>query len=254
MSYSISNVLAETGLPNIMRWVPFEVQEEDIRNRIKNKMIRPTTIPQTKEELLGYLKEQIRFLIDSSSSYDSGFQGEAKRLATVIRVLLHDTPRSTSLLTQLDKKTITFYDTAIDYDPNNLAPHIGLVMFRISTQSGAEYVAPLDNLSPSRIKKGKVSFDEWWNKIVFKDNQNNFFTRGDLVLTVANKEGGTHIDPKLKKAYANLSRFNSLGWKSSIRKGGVEIEADLNNPVSPSIRQIAHEVIKTLKDEFPDLF
>ncbi|MDI6808867.1 MAG: glutamate mutase L [Candidatus Eisenbacteria bacterium] len=52
MSYSISNVLAEAGIENIVRWVPFEMDETDLRNRIKNKMIRPTTIPQTLEELL----------------------------------------------------------------------------------------------------------------------------------------------------------------------------------------------------------
>ncbi|MBI4726601.1 glutamate mutase L [candidate division TA06 bacterium] len=51
MSYSISNVLAEAGLENIMRWVPFEMDEADLRNRIRNKMIRPTTIPQSLEEL-----------------------------------------------------------------------------------------------------------------------------------------------------------------------------------------------------------
>ena len=52
MSYSVSNVLAEAGIDNILRWVPFEVEEVDLRNRIKNKMIRPTTIPQTLEELI----------------------------------------------------------------------------------------------------------------------------------------------------------------------------------------------------------
>lgn len=51
MSYSISNVLAEAGLENILRWVPFDIDESELRNRIKNKMIRPTTIPQTLEEL-----------------------------------------------------------------------------------------------------------------------------------------------------------------------------------------------------------
>src|SRR5919201_171471 len=51
MSYSISNVLAEATLDNIMRWVPFSIEEQDLRNRIKNKMIRPTTIPQTQDEL-----------------------------------------------------------------------------------------------------------------------------------------------------------------------------------------------------------
>src|SRR5512132_2108472 len=51
MSYSISNVLAEAGLENIMRWVPFTIDEQSLRNRIKNKMVRPTTIPQSLDEL-----------------------------------------------------------------------------------------------------------------------------------------------------------------------------------------------------------
>ena len=45
MSYSISNVCAEAGMPNILRWVPFDMDERELRNRVKNKMIRPTTIP-----------------------------------------------------------------------------------------------------------------------------------------------------------------------------------------------------------------
>lgn len=52
MSYSISNVLASSGLDNILRWVPFDINAADLRNMIKNKMIRPTTIPQKLEELV----------------------------------------------------------------------------------------------------------------------------------------------------------------------------------------------------------
>ena len=51
MSYSISNVLTEAGVPGVMRWMPVAVDEADLRDRVKNKMIRPTTIPQTLEEL-----------------------------------------------------------------------------------------------------------------------------------------------------------------------------------------------------------
>ena len=51
MSYSVSNVLAEAGLAQILRWVPFDTNEKELRNRIGNKMIRPTTIPQTLAEL-----------------------------------------------------------------------------------------------------------------------------------------------------------------------------------------------------------
>ena len=34
-----------------MRWVPFTIDEQTLRNRIKNKMVRPTTIPQSLDEL-----------------------------------------------------------------------------------------------------------------------------------------------------------------------------------------------------------
>lgn len=51
MSYSISNVFAEAGMEQVMRWVPFELAESDLRNRIKNKMVRPTSIPYLTEEL-----------------------------------------------------------------------------------------------------------------------------------------------------------------------------------------------------------
>ncbi len=52
MSYSISNVCAEATLPSILRWVHFYMDERSLRNRVKNKMIRPTTIPQSLEELI----------------------------------------------------------------------------------------------------------------------------------------------------------------------------------------------------------
>ncbi|MBL8850601.1 MAG: glutamate mutase L, partial [Planctomycetaceae bacterium] len=52
MSYSISNVCAEAGFPNILRWVHVDMDEHALRNRVKNKMIRPTTIPQTLEALV----------------------------------------------------------------------------------------------------------------------------------------------------------------------------------------------------------
>ena len=52
MSYSVSNVLAEAGLENVLRWVPFDIEVGGLRNRVKNKMIRPTTIPQTLQELV----------------------------------------------------------------------------------------------------------------------------------------------------------------------------------------------------------
>jgi len=52
MSYSTANVFAEASPENIGRWLPFEISERDLRNLNANKMIRPTTLPATLEELL----------------------------------------------------------------------------------------------------------------------------------------------------------------------------------------------------------
>ena len=52
MSYSVTNVMKEAGIDNIMRWIPFKLEREEVASRLMNKMIRPTTIPQTLEDLI----------------------------------------------------------------------------------------------------------------------------------------------------------------------------------------------------------
>ncbi len=78
MSYSISNVLAEAGEENIMRWIPFEISVADVRNRIRNKMIRPTTIPSTLEELKiehAIAREALRLALEQHKSMAVGLKG-----------------------------------------------------------------------------------------------------------------------------------------------------------------------------------
>jgi len=207
-------------------------------------------IPQTEKELLFHLKNQIGFLTSSARSYDKGCEAEAIRLAVAIRILVHDKSKSKSLLTQLDKKNILFYDSASDFDPRERMTHIGLAALMMGGTGGAEYSARLDDIPPHRLNK-KIPLNEWWNKIIIVDKERNQFTRNSLVLNVANKDGGAHIDATIDKEYAALSRFNSMNWKVVI--GGVESPFK-NKPELACIRQMTHEVLKTLKDEFPEYF
>ncbi|MDY6786929.1 MAG: glutamate mutase L, partial [candidate division WOR-3 bacterium] len=81
MSYSISNVVKETGLANIMRWVPFKMNEKDMRNRIRNKMIRPTTIPSTVEELQieqAIAREALRLALEHHKAMAVSLKGVQK--------------------------------------------------------------------------------------------------------------------------------------------------------------------------------
>jgi len=78
MSYSISNVFAEATLPMIMRWVPFDMDERDLRNRVKNKMVRPTTIPQSMEELIfeqAVAKEALRLAFIQHKNFATVLKG-----------------------------------------------------------------------------------------------------------------------------------------------------------------------------------
>ena len=78
MSYSISNVLASTGIKNILRWVPFDIPETQLRNMIKNKMIRPTTIPFLAEELMleqAIAKEALRLAFEQHKEFAVTLKG-----------------------------------------------------------------------------------------------------------------------------------------------------------------------------------
>ncbi len=78
MSYSICNVLTEAGVENIARWVPFAIEPAELRNRLRNKMIRPTTIPYTLEDLLieqAVCREALRLALDHHRSLARGLTG-----------------------------------------------------------------------------------------------------------------------------------------------------------------------------------
>jgi len=78
MSYSVSNVLAEAGIEKIERWLVEPIAEQELRNRIKNKMIRPTTIPQTPADLAleqAIAREALRLAFDQHKALAVSLKG-----------------------------------------------------------------------------------------------------------------------------------------------------------------------------------
>ena len=81
MSYSISNVVASAGLANVLRWVPVMEDERILRNQIRNKMIRPTTIPQNIESLMveqAICREALRLAFLQHKEMAVGLKGAQK--------------------------------------------------------------------------------------------------------------------------------------------------------------------------------
>jgi uncharacterized protein (TIGR01319 family) len=78
MSYSISNVCAEAGMDRILQWVHLDMDERELRNRVKNKMIRPTTIPQTLEALVfeqAVAREALRLAYQQHKEFATTLKG-----------------------------------------------------------------------------------------------------------------------------------------------------------------------------------
>lgn len=82
MSYSMANVLVEAGVPSIARWLPYELEESELRDRLRNKMIRPTSIPQTLEDLWleqAVCREALRLSLEHHRSLATGLSGRQQQ-------------------------------------------------------------------------------------------------------------------------------------------------------------------------------
>ena len=204
------------------------------------------TIRLSEEDFLDHLSEQIQFLKISCEIYDRGMKIEGKRLATTIRTIVHDTGSSKSILGHLSCKNKMYYlNTAI---PESL---FGLCSFTTTTVDGgkSEYTPPLENLSEKRKENPLITFQNWWEDMKVLSDGNNTFSRKDLVLNVANKDGGAHVDEKLPKRYAELTRQNTLNFYHEDQTG---LMTDIKGVELASIRQIAFELTKSLGRKFPD--
>jgi hypothetical protein len=199
---------------------------------------------QNRQELENHLKNQLRFIQTSAEAFDRGDIAEAARLATTIRVLVHDTNTSHSLLGQLGlKDQLRFVDTAIEPRAGNVASTNGLGIMWLTASGQAGFRAPLNDLPPSRNQNRTSPFDEWWNVPVIIDSTRTAFSRKDLVLAMAHKEGGAHVDAEINAAYEALSRSGSLGWIITDATGDRRL---LESPVPASVRQVAYEISETL--------
>lgn len=200
-------------------------------------------------EMYSQLKDQISFLESSVKLFDIGNYSESKRIATTIRVLLHDTANSKSLLKLLHKKYEMFYFNVADkYDSHNIAGEFSLL--DISLNSNYLGFLPRTHIDS---KTPKITFDQWWEQIIISTSSQEFdghvFSRKDIVLNLADTDGGAHVDEKLREDYYKLTRENSMGFFGNTNRNEV---FNANNISSFSIRTIASELLCTLFIYFPD--
>lgn len=195
------------------------------------------TITDDRLELKQHLKEQLNFLKKSSYEFDKGDVVEAKRIAVSLRILFHNSKISKSLLGQLHKE-FHIYPKIKGKKATNVAGLIFYagVMVRISSVAKkVEYVPNLDNSFPGLVEQ---TIDEWWNGLSIIVNGLSF-SRKDIILGLANQDGGAHVDLNLKEKYRLLTRAHIL-YKN--QKG-----EDLENIEFVLMREYAHFVIQAIE-------
>lgn len=190
----------------------------------------------SQQELQEQWNDQIKFLETSANLFDTGLSIEAKRLAASLRILFHQTSKSFALCNQLNyENQLLLWSSAYLYTPSNLLSSWTLLSI-VFGEKGEMTYAPI--LQTNSGRTFFLNVEDWWNEIIF-DDKNNFFSRKDIVLSVANQDGGAHIAPEFKENYADILKRNSLG---QFMINGEEVQP-LINPVYAAVRQIAFEVL-----------
>jgi len=200
-------------------------------------------VKQTQIDLKKRFKEQLMFINSSANSYDMGIIEEARRMALALRLLLQDgpNPRTKSLVGQLGiKETTLFYDSSCPDKPG--MEFVGGALFVLTGEKSA-----IPFLDDSPEETGYVPFNDFWNREILY-TKNKKFTRAELVGYIADQDGGAHVDENLDKNYSDLSKNHSFGWK--VGKGGSE-SVDVENVELATIRQIAHEILRTFVTGYP---
>jgi uncharacterized protein (TIGR01319 family) len=67
LSFSLGAVCDRAGWTAIARWLPVPLDDDELRDRVRNKMLRPTTLPQTATDLLleqAAAREALRLALD----------------------------------------------------------------------------------------------------------------------------------------------------------------------------------------------
>lgn len=212
-------------------------------------------------DLQEHLAMQKTFLSNSIELFDR-CEIEAIRLATTIRVLVHDTKHSTSLLQRLgQKEQVGYVDTA--YEPNVFAgfnisgvavevehnefiantPYAGLVAKEIcSHHLGASmYFKPRFQHSLPKTAYPQLDFASWWGATIFDNKNGMTLSRRELVCWAANKDGGAHIDEKLPAGYESMKQAKQI----RILVDG-KTQDFQNVPLYASICQVGWELRKSV--------
>ncbi len=210
MSYSIGNVLKNSSIERIAQWLPFEVDQDWISEVIWNKMYRPTSLPDTKKELLleqAVAREALRLSLQHHADLVGGVPSAKKEkgISSFFNleeesgfkidqidfilgsggVVSHAPNRGSATLMLLDSfrpKGVTF----LAVDSIFMLPHLGSLSQVYESASLEiflnECIIPLGTVvSPKAMHKSLIAGSEI-AKVNLGDNKSQILKSGELVV------------------------------------------------------------------------
>jgi hypothetical protein len=165
-------------------------------------------------------EEQRHLLRKSLKELVAGDLAEGIRIATIIRVLVHETGSSKPLLKQLTPNylQLDILDRIQNSDNEKLPPGqqkivVMSVPISISMSDRGVFLNPdlaPDVYSPSLLGK-------WWTRPALILPGVGGLSRKEIVLGLSNKEGGAHVDAEMSARYKLLMECKSLrvGWNKN---------------------------------------
>jgi hypothetical protein len=192
------------------------------------------------QDFKAQLIRQLSFMARSCESYDAGFQDEAIRVATSLRVLIHDTKRQKSLLSLLKARGIKLATSVEPRDTGRSAILHTMCTFTFTAGQGVSWGPGLNR---DRIKT-EMPLEDWWHQTIYIYGSVRL-TRCSLILGAADKDGGAHVDPAVTVEYESLINEGGKGFFSVKYGSGAEQSIPIGNAHLIYIRQIGFEVLNS---------
>ena len=219
----------------------------------------------SEKELEQSLRNQLKFLNTYCRQYDAGNTEFVYPMSVALRVLLKDTRTCHSILGQMGlKDTMQFIDSAHHCKEGICCWEMGNDIHDASIIEGSVYAGLVSKsmqkvgyiylmtLNPlfhySNAPKPRMkSFVDWYNDEVLDDGIQKM-TRKNVIENIAEKEGGCHLDTNSTPEQKIFQKPESL--KTSLKGHQIEFTPA---PVYVSLRQIAWEVLESLKKPLEEI-
>lgn len=191
-----------------------------------------------------HLARQLRFIERSCAVYDEGHLDEAIQIAVRIRVILHPGGnKRRSLLQHLHSGRIPLLTTSEGVGEHPGAIHYdGLSSFRASSDGVrvSSFYGPGED---NALYRDYVKADRWWQQAVLLA-EGSSYTRRDIVLGVAEQEGGAHVAAEPTAEYRKLLT-PGLMWDLVEVNDGVETITPAVDVRFKYVRQMAYELLNS---------